>query len=220
MHKKRLMSFLFSRNLQEKSVAKKIAYIAVVTAFTIVSNVFEFKFVNVQFSLTILISALAGLILGAGSGFIACFLGDFLGFLTNSGGYAYMPWVGLTTAVIALISGLVFNNLPLNFKGSVIVKTLIVVFATFLCGTILINTTGFYIYNKYFMGLSKTFLSYVNEKFGGNASYIAYAVYRLFALGQIYNSIANYALLFIIAPILLKIPLFKPSKEEKNKEIG
>ena len=90
----------------------------------------EFKFVNVQFSLTILISALAGLILGAGSGFIACFLGDFLGFLTNSGGYAYMPLVGLTTAVIALISGLVFNNLPLNFKGSVIVKTLIVVFAT------------------------------------------------------------------------------------------
>ena len=208
MLKNAIKGFMFSKALIGKSTAKKIAYIAVVTAFTVVSNAFEFKFLNVQFSLTVLISALAGLIVGAGSGFIACFVGDLLGFLINGGGLVYMPWVGLTTAVIALISGVVYNNLKLNCKGELALKTLIVSVVSFLLGTILINTTGFYFYNKA-MGFSTKLLEYVNQSFGGNASYFAYACYRLFFLGQIYNSIANYALLFALSPIVLRIPFIK-----------
>jgi hypothetical protein len=75
----------------ETKPSKKIAYIAVMSAFLAVANMFEFKFADVQFSLTIASSALSGVVLGGVFGFIASFLGDLVGFLYNSGGFAYMP---------------------------------------------------------------------------------------------------------------------------------
>ena len=69
----------------EKSGSHRIAYIAVMTAFSVIANMFfEFKLAETQFSLTLAISALTGIILGPIFGFSACFLGDLVGFLYNS----------------------------------------------------------------------------------------------------------------------------------------
>ena len=60
---------LFSRTLQEKNKSHKVAYIALMTALTVVINALEIKFGGIQFSLTIFIAAFSGLYLGALSGF-------------------------------------------------------------------------------------------------------------------------------------------------------
>ncbi|MBO7215234.1 MAG: ECF transporter S component [Clostridia bacterium] len=93
----------FSPLLAKKNLSHKIAYLGVNTALLIVCNAFlEVKFIDVQFSVTLFVSIITGILLGAGSGFLACFIGDALGFMISSWGYMYMPWVGLTTATTAL----------------------------------------------------------------------------------------------------------------------
>ena len=57
------------------------------------------------------------------------------------------------------------------------------------------------------MGFSTAVLNYVNEFFGKNVSFIAYVCYRLIFKGQIFNSIFNFALLFIALPALKKAKL-------------
>ena len=108
--------FLFSPVLADKTAAKKIAYIAVMAALCIATNMFEIKFASVQFSFTIVSSVLAGILIGPLFGFAAVFLGDGLGYLVNSMGYPYYWWVALSCASMALIAGLVMY-LPLRFKG-------------------------------------------------------------------------------------------------------
>ena len=76
---------LFSSDvLEDCSSTQKIAYIAIMTALCVVCNMFfEFKFADTQFSLTLFFSAITGLIIGPIFGFVACFLGDLVGFLYN-----------------------------------------------------------------------------------------------------------------------------------------
>ncbi len=198
-----LTKFVFSNFLRNKSHAKKIAYLGLLTAINVVFNsVFEFRTFNVQFSFTILVSVLTGIISGGISGFFVCFLADFLGFMINSWGYVYMAWVGLSTASLALFSGLIF------YKNSnkIIVKTLLIsVFSLFVC-TILINSTGFYFYNK-FMGFSTSLMEFIDSYFNGNVSYFAYIIYRLIILGQIYNNIFNYVLMFLLIPLIKRFKI-------------
>ncbi len=181
---------LFSRALEGKNQSHTIAYIAVVTAFVIASNMFfEFKLAETQFSLTLFISALAGLILGPLFGFVACFLGDLIGFLYHSAGFAYMPWIGLSLGLVAFIAGVVYA-IPLRVKGGLHIRTAIVAVTTFLICTVGINTTGFWLtYSK--------------------VPYTTYLISRLFVQGQIWNSVFNYALLFAFLPVLQKV---KPLK--------
>ncbi|PWM71288.1 MAG: hypothetical protein DBX59_09240 [Bacillota bacterium] len=202
--------FFFSELLLTKSVSQRIAYIAVVAALSVVSNMFlEFKFFDVQFSVTIVVSAVAGILLGPIGGFAACYIGDLAGYLYNSWGLMYMPWVGLSTAMLALIGGGIMN-IPLRFKGALYVKlALVCVLSLFVC-TIGINSTGFYFYNKT-MGFSDAVINYVSEKFGAEVGYFGYLAYRLFFKGQIYNNLVNYALLFAVVPLLGAI---KPLKIE------
>ena len=81
---------LFSATLAEKNASHKIAYISVMTDIVVVANMFfEFKFADTQFSLTIVVSALCGLIIGPLFGFAACFLGDLVGYLYHSAEFAY-----------------------------------------------------------------------------------------------------------------------------------
>ncbi len=191
---------LFSSFLRGKTHAKKIAYLGLLTAINVVFNsVFEFRTFNVQFSFTILISVLTGIISGGISGFFVCFLADFLGFLINSWGLTYMPWVGLSTASLALFSGLIFYK---NSNKIILKTVLISLFSLFVC-TILINSTGFYFYNK-FMGFSTSLMEFVDGYFNGNVSYFAYIIYRLIILGQIYNNVLNYLLIFILIPLIKK----------------
>ena len=179
----------FSELMSNCSKTQKIAYIAIITALTVVCNMFfEFKLADTQFSLTIFFSAMAGMIIGPLFGFVACFLGDLVGFLYNSGGFMYMPWIGLSMGLVAFIAGIIVNGINLKFKGAIYVKLAIVSLITFLVCTVAINTTAFWIiYNT------------------RKVPFFAYLVTRLFVQGQIWNSVFNYALMFALYPMVQRI---------------
>ncbi len=186
---KNIKRLLFSEIMEDASKTQKIAYISIMTALLVVCNMFfEFKFADTQFSLTIFFSAMTGMIIGPLFGFVACFLGDLVGFLYNSGGFMYMPWIGLSMGMIALITGLIMNLIDFKFKGGVYIKIAFVCVATFLVCTIAINTTAFWI-------------MYNNKK----VPFTAYLITRLFVQGQIWNSLFNYVLLFVLYPLVVKI---------------
>ena len=199
--------FFYSELMLGLSNARQIAYIGVTTALCIAVNFFEFKLADTQFSFTVFASILAGMLLGPVFGFIAVFLGDAIGFLANSGGFMYMPWVGLSVAAMALIAGLVMK-LPFHFKGSCFVKLAIICVLSLLVCSVGINTTGFYFYYTC-VGFSPKALGYLNDYFGGVGMYWTYALVRLVFMGQLLNSAVNYALLFAVVPLLKAI---KPLK--------
>ena len=216
-NKKLIEKLSFSPFLIDKTPAKKIAYIAVVTAILTVANtLLEIRFLDVQFSLTITLSAIAGVVLGPFTSFISCVVADAIGYIINSWGYLYMPWVGLTTAVTALSAGLIFNFVRFNFKGGLILKLALACLSSFILGTVLINSTGFYFYN-YAMGFSTAVINYVKEVFGTSVGYFGYIAYRLIFKGQILNCLVNYALIFILTPIIINLPVFKKDLEVLEK---
>ena len=197
----KIKRWLFSDIMCESSSTQKIAYVAVMTALCVICNMFfEFKFADTQFSLTIFFSAITGIIIGPIFGFIACFLGDLVGFLFNSGGFMYMPWIGIAMGMVAFISGFIMNCFDFKFKFAIYIKLLLVCLLTFLVCTVGINTTAFWI-------------MYNTRK----VPFMAYLVTRLFVQGQIWNSVFNYVLLFILYPIINKIKsLIKPKTQQDN----
>lgn len=182
---------LLSKTIAEKSYSHKIAYVSVFTALCVVANMFfEFKLADTQFSFTLVISALTGIILGPLFGFCACFLGDLVGFLYHSSGFAYYPWIGISMGLTAVLAGLIVNGISSKTKGWLYVKLAVVCVLTFCICTVAINTTAFWLlYSK--------------------VSFWKYFVARIFVQGQIWNSLVNYVLLFIAVPALQKI---KPLK--------
>ena len=186
-----LKRLLLSETMVGKNDSHRIAYIAVFTAFCVVANMFfEFKLAETQFSLTLLVSALTGIVIGPVFGFIACFLGDLVGFLYNSAGFAYMPWIGISMGLTAVLGGLIVNGLHSKKPWFLYVKLALVCLLSFTVCTVLINTTAFWLlYSK--------------------VDYATYLVSRLFVQGQIWNCLVNYILLFVSAPALAKI---KPLK--------
>ena len=179
---------LFSATLAERNASHKIAYIAVMTAFVVVANMFfEFKFADTQFSLTIVVSAICGLIIGPLFGFVACFLGDLVGYLYHSAGFPYMPWIGIAMGMVALVTGFVVNGIKIKYKWGIYVKIAIVCVLTFLISTVGINTTAFWLL------------------YARGVPYFTYLASRLFIQGQIWNSLVNYVLLFVVIPIILRI---------------
>ncbi len=200
------MLFLDSNFLNGKNHGVKLAYVGMITAVNIVANaILEFKTLDVQFSFTILISIITGMLLGGILGFLSVFLADFIGYLISSWGLMYMPWVGLSVAIMALISGVVFK-IGKNTNGYIFLKCGIITLITFLLCTVVINSLGFYYYNKA-MGFSSAVLQYVSERFGDEVKFPFYLAYRLIFKGQIFNSIFNYALLFLFVPIAKKLKL-------------
>ncbi len=192
---------LFSDILLAKSYTQKIAYIGVLTALSIVASMFlEFKFLDVQFSLTILVSVLTGVLIGPLSGGVAVFLGDLIGYLYNSWGLLYYWWVGLSTALMAVIAGLVMR-LPFKFRGSGYLKLALICILVLAVCSVGVNTTGFYVFYTR-IGFTQKSLGLVEKYFGGVNTYFAYAIVRLIFLGQLWNSLFNYALLFVAVPLL------------------
>ncbi len=175
-----------SPTLAEKTLSQRIAYIGVVAAFVTVANTFEFKLFDTQFSLTLFASALSGVLLGPLFGFVACFVGDLVGFFANSSGFAYMPWVGIAMGMTSLIFGVVVNGISTKRKGFFFLKLGAACVLSFLVSTVAINTTAFWLlYSK--------------------VTYWQYLVTRLFVGGQIWSSLINYVLLFVALPALSKI---------------
>ncbi len=184
--------WVFSDLLADKNATHRITYIAVMTALCVVFNTFlEIKFADVQFSFTIFISALTGILIGPLFGAAACFLGDLVGFLYNNAGMLYMPWIGISLAVTALLSGVLMTVVKGNGKAWFLYckLALVCLLSFFLC-TVAINTTAFWkLYSK--------------------VDYFTYLITRLFVKGQIWNCLVNYVLLFITVPVLNRI---KPLK--------
>ncbi|MDE7296267.1 MAG: ECF transporter S component [Clostridia bacterium] len=195
---------VFSDLLASKSVAGKIAYTGLVAALCIVTNMFEIKFASVQYSLTVFSSVLAGMLAGPLLGFGAVFLGDGLGYLYNGAGFPYYWWVALSCATMALLAGAVVNVRIGKGKKALYIKLAIICVLTFAVCSVGINTTG-----MYYLGLPLYFpqnvRQAVEEVFGGEFSFGIYFVIRFFILGQIWNSLVNYALLFVALPLLSTI---------------
>lgn len=205
---------LKSRGESESSDGKKIARLAVFTALSVVTNAFvEIKLFDLQFSITMASSALIGLFLGGGQGFIVCVLGDFIGFLINNWGQVFMPWVGISTGLFALFASIFLKNREKESKKAFIARFSLYVLTTFFACTICVNSVGFYCYNKYVVGFQDAFDNFASTYFGGGSGFLVYVVYRLFFKGQIWNSVANYALLAFM------IPFFKRFFKKNSVEI-
>lgn len=204
-----MKNLIYSPFLAEKSASKKIAYIALFTAISTVSNmILEARIFDVQFSLTITVSFWSGVFLGPVFGFCSGVLSDFIGYVVNSWGQLYMPWVGISTGGFAVISGLLFLKKS-EKPSAAYIKAIIFSVSSLLICTVAINSTGFYFWNK-LSGFQKAFYDFV-ESITGKAygSYFFYVIYRLFFKGQIFNSLANYALIFLLLPLLKKLPTTK-----------
>lgn len=183
----RWKEILLSPTLAYKSAGKRAAYIAVVTALVVVCNMFfEFKLAETQFSFTIVVSSLAGILIGPLCGFVACFLGDLVGFLYNSAGFAYLPWIGISMGITAMLAGFIVGGIDVKKSWFLYVKLAIVSILTFAICTVAINTTMFWkLYSK--------------------VDYWTYFVSRMFVKGQIWNTLVNAALLFVLVPTLKSI---------------
>lgn len=177
--------FFFSRMLMGKNHSHKIAYIGVMTAFCVAANMLEIKLGNVQFSLTICISAFAGIALGGVAGFCACFLGDLFGFLIHPFG-EYSPWIGISTALMALIVAWLIY-LPTNVEKWLRVKLAV--------GCVLI----------FFVCTAGITTIYLNVVWNPTMTYWQYLTYRLLVQGQIYNSLVNSVIVIFGLPFILKI---------------
>ena len=172
-------------------MSKRLAYIAVVTALVVVCNMFfEFKLAETQFSFTIVVSTVAGIVIGPIFGFVACFLGDLVGFLYHSAGFAYLPWIGISMGITAFLAGLIMGGVRVKKGWLLYVKLALISVLTFFICTVAINTTAFWLlYSK--------------------VDYWTYFVSRIFVQGQIWNTLFNTALLFIVVPALKSV---KPLK--------
>ncbi len=198
-----ILRLLFSDALLKRSNVFRVAWIGVTAALCIVGNMFEIKLATTQFSLTLFISCLAGIILGALPGACAVLVGDAIGYVINSMGYVYYWWVALSCAMMAVISALVMR-IPWKFRGNLYAKLALIAGLTFLIASVGINTTG-----MYYLGLNIYFPSDVKEAigevFGGRFDFWVYLTIRFFILGQIWNSLVNYALLFLTVPALCRV---------------
>ncbi len=196
MSKNQLNSKIYSNLIFSPLVAKakptrKIAYIATMVALSIVCNMyFEFKLGAVQYSFTTAVSALIGIMIGPVAGFLTCFLGDAIGFLTNPFG-AYTPWIGLATGLVAFIAGLITHSFKSEKPFVLYVKLAVISLLTFAICSVGINNTFLWIV-------------YYNQM-----SYFEYFTYRYFVMGQLIVSVVNYALLFILIPVIKRVPYFK-----------
>lgn len=174
---------IFSQTLLEKSHSHKISYIAITTALMVVVNMLEVKLGGVQFSLTIFVSCLAGIFLGAIAGFGACFIGDLVGFFIHPMG-EYSPWIGIATGLMAFFIGAI---LLLPYA-----KKIYPVYLALGCVLIFLFCT---------CGITTWYL----DKVWFQVGFWACLKLRIFVQGQIWNSLFNYALLFIVTPVLAKI---------------
>lgn len=184
-----LNRLMFSRMLEEKNAAKKIAYIALMTAFCVVANMLEIKLGSVQFSLTILISGLTGMVIGGGAGFCACFLGDLIGFFLHPFG-EYSPFIGISTGLMALFIGWAFYLFEQPQKG-IYLKLGVACLLIFIVCTCGITTL------------------YLNLAWKKSMTFWEYLPFRLFVEGQIYNSLVNSALVVLGLPALSKLKILK-----------
>ena len=187
---------LFSELLMGKKPSHVIAYMAVLVALNVAVNTFSLPLGFVQFSFTLFLAALTGILIGPIFGFVTCVLGDAVGYFLSGAPGSFSPWTGLSMGVAAVIAALIFNGIPLKNKWGTYIKVTLISLLTFVVCTHLIGTTSaYYLWN--FKGLS----------------YPAFVRARLSV--QIWNNVGNSILLFVAVPALSRI---KPLKIQIRHE--
>ena len=194
--KQKVAKLLFSDLLVDKKPSRVIAYMAILAALNVAVNTFSLPLGFVQFSFTLFLAALTGILIGPVFGFVTCVLGDALGYFLGGAPGSFSPWIGLSMGVAAVIAALIFNGIPLKNKWGTYIKLTIICLLTFVVCTYAIGTTSaYYLWN--FKGLS----------------YPAFARARLSV--QIWNNVGNSILLFVAVPALSRI---KPLKMQIRHE--
>ena len=98
------------------SVTKKIVFTAVLTAVLAVINAFATIRISPTFKVSLLLcfSFFVGIVLGGWLGFVAGFVGDFLGWLLFVDG-VYNPFIGVASGLFCFIPGFL-NDLMVKFN--------------------------------------------------------------------------------------------------------
>ena len=99
----------------------RIAYTGVLCALATLFNVITFYPVKyLAFSLSVVPTFLAGIMLGPISGFAVGFLGDLLGWLILPQG-AYMPLIGISSGLWGAIGGIIFLSSDIKYYFKIII---------------------------------------------------------------------------------------------------
>ncbi len=133
---------MFSKYFLSLSASRKIAYLAVFVALSVVANTVLDIDVTPQnkITFTYFVCFLAAYLLGGAPAFLVAFLGDALGYLIMPDGIYW--FYGLTLALFALTAGLLLRYLP----GSVYLKTGIVCAVCYVVFTVCLNSLVNYTY--------------------------------------------------------------------------
>lgn len=121
------------------STTQKLVYTAVLSALSFLANLFTIKASDLlQISLVATVGFVGGYLLGAGYGFAAAFIGDFIcGIVAPFG--AYNPIIGIGTGLWGFVPGVIFGSFK---KGNSVIKTLISFAICFVLNSFVVNTLG------------------------------------------------------------------------------
>ena len=173
------------------TAARKIAFIGVFTALSIVVNMFSIDVSpSLKISFNYFLCFFCGVIFGPVIGFVICFIGDLLAFLLPLGGGIYWLPTGVCSGLLAFIPGLVFTAIRFKFRGGVYVKTTIAVILMYLFITCGLGALSNYLYVKYVVYAGKEYTKVFWAYLGGKILFSTIV------------SLVNYALVFGSIPIL------------------
>ena len=208
-NKEKFKQLWLSPLLLHARTTQKIVYIAVVATLLIVTNIYSIPISHsAQISLTTAVSLIAGIILGPAFGFVASFLGDAVAYLVNPPPFPYMFWIGLASATMSLISGLIMNGFKTKTTFGLMLKLVCICLVSLVVSSIGINTTGLYLY-QYYAGFWKGPIEYFTQNYGGQATFLAYLLYRMIIELQLVYNVINYIVFITVVPLLNSIKALK-----------
>ena len=140
---------------------QQIAYISLLVALSVVTNIVQIPFPLVQLSFVAVVACVAGVLLGPVDGFTVAFLGDLIAGIIAPRG-VYSPIIGIGTAMFGFVPGVVFGYL----KKGLITKAIISFAITFVLTSVVLNTFGLcLIYPAYYVLTEKLLLLPLNLLF-------------------------------------------------------
>ena len=145
----KLSNVMFTRFFASLSAAKKIAYLAVFIALSVVVNSFiEISTPSTKITFTYFVCFFAGFLLGPLPGFLVGFLGDAIGFLLVPQDVYWL--FGLTLGLFGMAAGFV-RKLPLRGKAGVFGKAVMALLINYLFITCFLNSVVNYSYLYIFL---------------------------------------------------------------------
>ncbi|MGN0819201.1 MAG: folate family ECF transporter S component [Christensenellaceae bacterium] len=130
---------------------KKITLIAMLSAITVVANVYTFGPDKIKFSFVPAVCFISGMLLGPMPGFAVGFCGDLIGAIIAPQG-VYNPILNLGSAMWGFVPGMIFWY----FNFNKYLKTAISFVVSYVIASLVLNSTA--IYMMYLYGSSKTTL--------------------------------------------------------------